>query len=42
MNNLFGWAMSEYLPHERFKWLKHVDGFDLTSIDKKKSDMIYS
>ena len=36
MNNLFGWAISEYLPHERFKWLKHVDRFDLTSIDKKK------
>ena len=36
MNNLLGWAMSEYLPHERFKWLKHVDGFDLMSIDKIK------
>ena len=22
MNNLYGWAMSEYLPYERFKWLK--------------------
>ena len=36
MNNLFGLAMSEYLPHEIFKWLKNVDGFDLTSVDKKK------
>ena len=22
MNNLYGWAMSEYLPCGRFKWLK--------------------
>ena len=22
MNNLYGWAMSEYLPYEEFKWLK--------------------
>ena len=22
MNNLYGWAVSEYLPYERFKWLK--------------------
>ena len=22
MNNLYGWTMSEYLPYERFKWLK--------------------
>ena len=25
MNNLYGWAMSEYLPYGRFKWLKNVD-----------------
>ena len=28
MNNFYGWAMSEYLPYERFKWLKNVDEFD--------------
>ena len=22
MNNLYGWAMSEYLPYGGFKWLK--------------------
>ena len=22
MNNLYGWAMSRYLPYGRFKWLK--------------------
>ena len=22
MNNLYCWAMSEYLPYEEFKWLK--------------------
>ena len=25
MNNLYGWAMSEYLPYGGFKWLKNVD-----------------
>ena len=29
MNNLFRWAMSEYLPYGGFKWLKNVDGFDV-------------
>ena len=29
MNNLYGWAMSEYLAYERFKWLKNVDKFDV-------------
>ena len=24
MNNLYGWAMSEYLPDDRFKWLKSI------------------
>ena len=28
MNNLYGWAMSEYLPCRRFKWLKNIDKFD--------------
>ena len=27
MNNLYGWAMSECLPYERFKWLENVDRF---------------
>ena len=29
MNNLYGWAMSGYLPYGGFKWLKNVDGFDV-------------
>ena len=36
MNNLYGWAMSEYLPNGEFKWLKNVDGFDVMSISEKK------
>ena len=28
MNNLYGWAMSGYLPCGGFKWLKKVDNFD--------------
>ena len=35
MNNLYGWAMSEYLPYEGFKWLKNVDKFDVISINEK-------
>ena len=35
MNNLYGWAMSEYLPYEGFKWLKNVDGFDVMLISEK-------
>ena len=29
MNNLYGWAMSEYLPYKEFKWLKTVYGFNV-------------
>ena len=35
MNNLYGWAMSGYLPYGGFKWLKNVDKFDVNSISKK-------
>ena len=35
MNNLYGWAMSEYLPYEGFKWLKNVDELDVMSINEK-------
>ena len=35
MNNLHGWAMSEYLPYGGFEWLKNVDGFDVNSISEK-------
>ena len=48
MNNLYGWAMSEYLPYEGFKWLKwvkmgkNVDKFDLMSISEKSPKDIFS
>ena len=35
MNNLYGCAMSEYLPYEGFKWLKNVDEFDVMSVNEK-------
>ena len=35
MNNSYGWAMSEYLPYEGFKWLKNVDKFDVMTINEK-------
>ena len=37
MNNLYGRAMSEYLPYEGFEWLKNVDGFDVISGSEKSS-----
>ena len=37
LNNLYGLAMSECLPYERFKWLKNVDKFDVKSISEKSS-----
>ena len=37
MNNLYGWAMSGYLPHGGFKWLKNADNFDVNSISQKSS-----
>ena len=35
MNNLYGWAVSKYLPCGRFKWFKNVDKFDVKSINDK-------
>ena len=35
MNNLYGWAMSGYLPYDGFKWLRNVDNFDVNSISEK-------
>ena len=35
MNNLYGWAMSEYLPCSRFKWLKNIDKSDVMSVTDK-------
>ena len=37
MNNLYGWAMSGYLPYGEFKRLKNVYGFDVNSISEKSS-----
>ena len=37
MNNLYGWAMSGYLPYGGFKWLKNVDNFDVNSISESNS-----
>ena len=34
-DNLYGWSMSEYLPYEKFEWLKNIDEFDVMSINEK-------
>ena len=41
MNNSYGWAMSEYLRYERFKWLKYVDELDVMSISEKAQHDIF-
>ena len=35
MNNLYGWAMSEYLPYEELKCLTNIDDFNVMSISEK-------
>ena len=35
MNNLYGWAMNEYLPYCGSKWLKNIDKFGIMSINDK-------
>ena len=35
MNNIYGRAISEYLPYGEFEWLKNVDGFDVNLISEK-------
>ena len=32
-NNLYGWTMSEYLPYEKFEWVKNVDELDVMSVN---------
>ena len=39
MNNLYGWAMSRYLPHGGFKWVKNVD--NIVNLISKKSSIGY-
>ena len=38
-NNLYGWAMSQYLPYSGFKWLiqKETYGFNINSIEENSS-----
>ena len=38
-NNLYGWSMSEYLPHGKFKWVKNFDELDIMSINEKSDVM---
>ena len=35
-NNLYGWAMSEYLPYKEFEWLENVNELDVMSINEKR------
>ena len=39
-NNLYGWAVSQYLPYSGFKWLnqKKIDKFDVNAIAENSSD----
>ena len=35
MNNLYGWAMNEYLPYCGFEWLENIHNFDIMPISDK-------
>ena len=35
MNNLYGWAMSKYLPYGEFEWLENIDEFDINSVSEE-------
>ena len=35
-NNLYGCAMSIYLPYGEFRWVINVDVFDVMSVSEKK------
>ena len=37
MNNLYGWAMSGFLPYSGFKWLKNAYNFDVRSVGETSS-----
>ena len=39
-NNLHGWSMNEYLPYEKFNWLRNLDKFEVMSVNEK-SDIGY-
>ena len=36
-NNLYGWAMSQYLRTGKFKWAKNVNNIDVLDIDDETS-----
>ena len=41
MNDLYGCAISEYLPYGRFQWLKNIDKFNIMSISEKSPTDIF-
>ena len=35
MNNLYGHAMSQYLPYSKFKWVKNIDKIEQILMNRK-------
>ncbi|KAJ8914260.1 hypothetical protein NQ315_003625 [Exocentrus adspersus] len=43
VNNLYGWAMCQYLPYSGFEWMKNFENFDVTQVsDEAPEGYIYS
>ena len=34
VSNLYGYAMSQYLPYKNFKWLDNCNDFNITTVEE--------
>ena len=39
MNNFYGYAMSQYLPHTNFKWIKNINEIEQKLMRIKRNSL---